>query len=104
MIPRQRIPVPAASGLPRPRRAPGFPPGLPAAFFAAGGEGNRPGPSAPRPGRSAPEPPPAPAPVNLVDGVPDRSPRRHIWKYVLLAVIFLAWVAFLVYSALAGIQ
>ena len=41
-------------------------------------------------------------PVNQVDGIPDRSPRRPWWKYLLLVVVFLAWVAFLIYVQRAG--
>lgn len=41
-------------------------------------------------------------PVDVVDGIPDRSARRSAWKYVLLALVFLGWVAFLVYCHLAG--
>ncbi len=42
------------------------------------------------------------SPVNVIDGIPDRSSRPAIWKYALLAVIFLAWVGFLIYCYLAG--
>ena len=48
------------------------------------------------------EPPPIPEPRDVVDGIPDRAARRPVWKYVLLAVIFLAWMAFLVYCAVTG--
>ena len=41
-------------------------------------------------------------PVNRVDGIPDRSPRPALWKYVVLAVIFLGWLAFLMYAAMAA--
>ncbi len=41
-------------------------------------------------------------PVNVIDGIPDRSPQRPIWMYALLGVIFLAWVGFLIYCYLAG--
>jgi hypothetical protein len=41
-------------------------------------------------------------PVNVQDGIPDRSARPVAWKYVVLAAIFLGWVAFLIYCALAG--
>jgi hypothetical protein len=43
-----------------------------------------------------------PPPVDVVDGIPDRQARPAKWKYVLLAVVFLAWVAFLVYCQIAG--
>lgn len=36
------------------------------------------------------------------DEVPDVSPRRAAWKYALLAGIFLAWCAVLLYCALTG--
>ena len=48
-----------------------------------------------------PRPPRPCVPVNLIDGIPDVS-RRSRWKYVVLAVVFLAWAAFLVYCGLAG--
>jgi len=51
--------------------------------------------------REAPPPAP-PTPVNVVDGVPDVTGRRRAWKYVLIAIAFLAWVAFLAYCGLAG--
>ena len=41
-------------------------------------------------------------PVDVADGIPDRSARRAWWKYALLAAVFLGWVAFLVYCQLAG--
>lgn len=47
------------------------------------------------------EPRGIPEPINVVDGIPDRSPRRAAWKYLLLAAIFLLWLAFLVYCQLA---
>jgi len=43
-----------------------------------------------------------PEPVNVVDGIPDRRERTPVWKYVLIAVVFLAWLAFLIYCAAAG--
>ena len=36
-------------------------------------------------------------PVDVVDGIPGRSANLATWKYVLMAIIFLAWVAFLIY-------
>jgi len=45
---------------------------------------------------------PLPEPVDVVDGVPDRSRRVAPWKYALLAAIFLAWLGFLIYCAAAG--
>jgi len=41
-------------------------------------------------------------PIDVVDGIPDRSPNAAWWKYVLLGAIFLGWVAFLVYVRIAG--
>lgn len=35
-------------------------------------------------------------PIDVVDGIADRSSHRAAWKYVLLATAFLAWVAVLV--------
>ncbi len=43
-----------------------------------------------------------PKPVDVVDDIPDRTPRRPLWRYILLAVVFMAWVAFLIYVAAAG--
>ena len=43
-----------------------------------------------------------PEPVNVVDGIPDRRERTPAWKYVLIAVMFLGWLAFLIYCAAAG--
>ncbi len=57
----------------------------------------------PRRQRRTREQPQAPAePASVVDGVPDRSPRPAAWKYVLLAVVFLAWVGFLIVCRIAG--
>ena len=52
--------------------------------------------------RSQPPQENVPPPVNLVDGIPDRSSRRPLWKYVLLAAAFLAWAAVLVCINLSG--
>ena len=41
-------------------------------------------------------------PVDVVDGMPDVSANRATWKYIALAVAFAAWLAFLIYCALAG--
>jgi hypothetical protein len=43
-----------------------------------------------------------PEPVNVVDGIPDRSQRAPRWRYLLIAAAFAAWLAFLVYCAVAG--
>ena len=47
-----------------------------------------------------PRKPPARAPV--ADEIPDRSENPAKWKYLLIAAVFVAWVAFLVYCWLAG--
>ena len=41
-------------------------------------------------------------PVNVVDGIPDRSPRPAAWKYVAILVGLLGWLGFLIYCQLAG--
>lgn len=48
-------------------------------------------------GKTPPPPlPPKPSePVNVVDGIPDRSPSPRPWKYILLFAIFAAWVGVL---------
>ena len=45
---------------------------------------------------------PPPEPVDVVDGIADRSPNPAAWKYVVLLVIFLAWIALLVFMKFAG--
>jgi len=40
-----------------------------------------------------------PAARDVRDGIPDRSANPAAWKYVLLAGVFLAWAAFLVWLA-----
>jgi hypothetical protein len=44
----------------------------------------------------------APDPVDVVDGMPARSPARPAWRYLLMAAAYLGWLAFLVYCWLAG--
>ncbi len=39
--------------------------------------------------------------VDVVDGIPDRSPHRSAWKYMLMAAVFVLWVGFLIYCATA---
>jgi hypothetical protein len=34
-------------------------------------------------------------PIDVVDGIPNRSPNRPLWKYLLVAVGFLAWLGVL---------
>lgn len=41
-------------------------------------------------------------PRDVVDGIPDRAARRPLWKFIAIAVVFLSWVAFLIYCLLAG--
>ena len=55
-----------------------------------------------RPPPAEPAGPPPPDPVDVVDGIPDRGTATRPWKYVLLAMIFLGWVAFLIYCAMTG--
>ena len=51
---------------------------------------------APRPETRAPEP------VDVVNGIPDRSASRPLWAYIVLALIFLGWLAFLVTCGIVG--
>ncbi len=41
-------------------------------------------------------------PIDVVDGIADRSSRAAAWKYALLALAFLAWVAVLL-ATLTGL-
>jgi hypothetical protein len=41
-------------------------------------------------------------PLNVFDGMPDRSDSTPLWKYILLAAIFVIWVAFLVLVRIKG--
>lgn len=43
-----------------------------------------------------------PAPVNVVDGIPDRSASPRRWKYLVIAAGFVAWVALLAACAIWG--
>lgn len=43
-----------------------------------------------------------PEPVDVVDGIPDRSAGGAAWKYALILLVFLAWVALLIYILTAG--
>ena len=45
---------------------------------------------------------PVPEPVNVVDGIPDRAPGKGTWQLILIAAVFLAWIALLIYCQLAG--
>jgi hypothetical protein len=52
------------------------------------------------PGQPAASPqPPSPDKDSQGEQLPCRSSNRAWWKYVLLALIFLAWLAFLIYCA-----
>jgi len=46
--------------------------------------------------------PPPPEPVNVVDGIPDRAPTSPRWKFVVILLVFLAWVGFMVFVQIAG--
>jgi len=46
------------------------------------------------------ERPSIPQPIDVDDGIPDRSSHRPAWKYLLVALIFLVWLAFLIYCLL----
>ena len=41
-------------------------------------------------------------PVDVVDGIPDHSASARVWKYVLLAAIFVVWLGLLVLAAILG--
>ncbi len=43
-----------------------------------------------------------PEPIDVVDGIPDRSKNPAAWKYLLIVLIFAGWVAFLIYCGIAG--
>ncbi len=43
-----------------------------------------------------------PTPVDTVDGIPDRAVDPPRWRLVLLGVIFVCWIAFLIYVAASG--
>jgi len=43
-------------------------------------------------------------PVDVVDGMPDHSRHAGGWHYAAIAVVFVAWLAFLMYCRLAGAQ
>lgn len=46
--------------------------------------------------------PPLVPPIDVVDGVPDHAPKAPVWKYALLAGLFLAWVGFLILVRVLG--
>ncbi|MBI5723162.1 MAG: hypothetical protein HZA50_04330 [Planctomycetes bacterium] len=47
-------------------------------------------------------PVPVPPAVDVIDGIPDRAAGRPKWVYMLLAGIYVAWLAFLAYCAAGG--
>ena len=49
-----------------------------------------------------PTPPPPPEPIDVVEGIPDRQSNPPRWKYLVLAGMFAAWIAFMLYCELAG--
>lgn len=46
--------------------------------------------------------PPLSPPIDVVNGVPDHAPTTPLWKYLLLAGLFLAWVAVLILVRVLG--
>ena len=46
--------------------------------------------------------PTLPEPVDVVDGIPDRSKRPARWVYVVIGAVFVVWVVFLIYNAMVG--
>lgn len=55
------------------------------------------------PARSAP-PDLVRPPVDVIDGIPGRNANTAAWKYILLVILFLAWVAFLIYIRSGGAE
>ena len=54
-------------------------------------------------GKARPENEPAPRePVDVTDGIPDRSPRGRRWKLLLIVLVFALWIALLIYFQIAG--
>jgi hypothetical protein len=45
---------------------------------------------------------PPPDPVDVVDGIPDRSANAAPWKYIVMGVVFAAWMAVLIFIRIAG--
>jgi hypothetical protein len=45
---------------------------------------------------------PAPEPIGVVDGIPDHSPSRSHRYLPIVFGLFALWIAFLLYSLLAG--
>jgi hypothetical protein len=46
---------------------------------------------------TSPDKPSIPPPIDVDGGIPDRASHRPPWKYLLVALIFLVWLAFLLY-------
>jgi len=46
--------------------------------------------------------PDATDPVDVVDGIADRTHNPRAWKYILLGAVFVLWLAFLIISAIVG--
>lgn len=43
-----------------------------------------------------------PAPIDMADGIPDRDAVVKRWKIAAMAIVYLAWTAFLVYCQIVG--
>jgi len=41
-------------------------------------------------------------PVDVVNGIADRSPKDAAWRHIVLLLIFAAWIAILVFMNIAG--
>ena len=41
-------------------------------------------------------------PVDVIDGVPDRSGNSRPWKYIAVAAVFGAWISFLIICGIVG--
>ena len=49
-----------------------------------------------------PTPPTPPTPKDVVDGIADRSANRPLWKYLLVAAVFVGWLGVLITLYLLG--
>ncbi len=49
-----------------------------------------------------PDTPTPPTPKDVIDGIADRSANRPLWKYLLVAAVFVAWLGVLVTLFLLG--
>ena len=46
---------------------------------------------------------PRPAdPVDVADGIPDRSANCPLWRYLVLGAVFVAWIIFMVYCQITA--